>query len=159
MRVLTLIRPWDQALIHLSKDVENRRIAFPEKLLGEDIAIHAGQKWDVEGAVLIEQLTGVVYKPSDCTPGVITGVVRLIGLLRQNLWGQADIVLSTDEELDRVAYTGTTSPWFGGPYGWVRGNPRPLKRPVPWRGRQGLQRLDADTHRQVIEALEVTEDA
>ena len=45
------------------------------------------------------------------------------------------------------------SKWFGGPFGWVLRNPRPLRRPIPFGGRLGLWTLSPAQERQLARAL------
>ncbi len=54
---LTLHRPWPWAIIHGSKRVENRSWAPPAWLIGQRLAIHAGKRWDADGADYVESVT------------------------------------------------------------------------------------------------------
>jgi len=48
------------------------------------------------------------------------------------------------------------APWFFGPYGFVLANIRPLRTPVPEKGRLGLSRASDDLRRRVARALRST---
>lgn len=123
IRGLTLQRPWEYAIFNLGKDVENRTWRPPVSMIGQYLAIHAGQTYDKAGARWIEQKFGLVIPETQ--GGVIVGVVKL-----------ADVV------------TESTSPWFVGPFGWVLAEKVAIE-PVPCSGKLGLWALPDDVLEQV----------
>jgi hypothetical protein len=137
MKALTLIRPWTWALFH-GKPVENRTWPLPEKYLGERIAIHAGMKWDPEGA-------------SFCTLqlGPLPEIAHATGIIGTLIFDRVAYSLCMDAEQDPII----ASSWFFGPYGFVHSGAVELRRPVLCRGAQGLWTLPADVERQVVEQL------
>ena len=58
VRCLTLRRPWAWAVAHAGKDVENRDWQCPLPP-GTIVAIHAGQKFEADGAEWIEREMGI----------------------------------------------------------------------------------------------------
>jgi hypothetical protein len=122
---LTLWRPWDWAILH-GKDFENRSWA-PPLTFGDYIALHAGQRWDAEGAEFIERVSGLAVPDAETWPGgQIVGVAKFVGTTRD----------------------GEGSPWFFGPWGWKLHGAIAI-RPVPCRGAQKLWRLPDDVLAQV----------
>ena len=121
---LTLHRPWDWAVLHAGKPVENRTWAPPAWLLNKHIAIHAGKSYDHEGAEWIRR-TFDIQAPADhdLPSGVIVGVAKLVG------WYQ---------EGDGMR---APSPWAFGPCCWELEERTALATPVPCRGAQRLWKV------------------
>jgi hypothetical protein len=140
VKALTLWRPWDQAILRSTKDIENRTWAFPASMLGQRIALHAGQTYEVGDWPWPD---GFVPKPKDKAPAqAIVGVATLVGWLGPAVNGTR----TTHGPRDRMlAYA--NSPWFSGTrsegYGWVLGG-RLAIEPVPCRGAQGLWTVPAE---------------
>lgn len=145
MRSLTLHRPWTDAIVSMpephAKRIENRSWRPPQRLVGEHIAIHAGQRYDVEGA---EWIAGRValFRPRWSTPSAaespvgIVGVARLAGVIDCDRFGQP-LVVHGAVDLSSVEIGW----WMGGP-GWVLDQVVAIE-PVPCRGRQGLWTVPA----------------
>lgn len=115
MKAITLWRPWDQAILYGGKDVENRTWALWNSLLGKPIALHAGRKYDHDGARWMREM-GMYDPPSpDDSPQGIVGVVVF----------------------DKVVVE-TPSPWFFGPYGWHISKKHARIKPIHCRGKQGI---------------------
>jgi hypothetical protein len=130
---LTLYRPWTWAILHRGKRVENRSWKPPERqlALGGLIAIHAGQRWDADGAAWIYDNFGA--RPPRGEGGLIVGVARLIG------WrGPHGTNLQSDRRAEVEA--ALASPWFCGPYGWVLGDVAAIEA-IPCKGALGLWRV------------------
>lgn len=114
LKAITLHRPWAYAIAHLGKDIENRPWACP-LATGSLIAIHAGRKYDRQGADWIRQSLGL-----DCPvdgpqhPGGIVAIARFDGNV-----------------------TASDSPWFVGPIGWKLADVVAIA-PAPCSGQQGL---------------------
>jgi hypothetical protein len=125
IRGLTLQRPWPWAIFHAGKPIENRTWQPPRSMIGQYLAIHAGQTWDKAGARWIEDKFGLVV-PKD-EGGAIVGVVRLAGVV---------------EESD--------SPWFVGPFGWELTD-RIAIEPVKCSGKLGLWKPSDEVLEQVRE--------
>lgn len=128
MRILTVRQPWAWAIIHGGKDVENRVRNIAGDYRGP-VAIHAGAAWDWDTQL------GVIPTPHPTSValvrGEIIGVVDLVGVHTDLVGGRP------------VAHC---SPWAeDGAHHLVLSNPRPLAKPIPYRGALGLRRLDADT--------------
>ena len=51
LQALTLWRPWAGLVAAKVKPIENRDWPPPDRLIGKRLAIHAGKKWDREGAL------------------------------------------------------------------------------------------------------------
>jgi hypothetical protein len=123
MRALTLWRPWPGAIFSLpparAKDVENRTWVAPW-IVGEPVAIHAGQHVDRSAFDYIERVAGV-RPPED---GGALGIVGVVVF---------DAMLASCD-----------SPWFIGPVGWQIAKQQALLEPVPCRGNRKLWNLPTD---------------
>ena len=135
MRALTLYRPWPWALFHAPpdqiKDVENRQWSA-RWILGEQVAIHAGQHVDLPAFDFIEKVCGV-RPPPDGGPTGIIGVVRF-----------DDMVEASD------------SPWFTGPIGWRVGSRQVAYAPIACPGARKLWNVPADVEALLLARLAVT---
>jgi hypothetical protein len=58
--------------------------------------------------------------------------------------GIVDVVDCVDEH---------KSKWFGGPYGYVLKNPRPLKKPIPCKGMLGFWQVPPEIEREIKKQL------
>jgi hypothetical protein len=123
MKVLTVKQPWAWAIIHGGKDIENRGW---RTLYKGPLAIHAGARMHT----FTEMPPRTAAVPDDLVFSAIVGVVDLV-----------DVV-----EASR-------SKWFGGQFGWVLRNARPLARPIPCAGRLGLWSLSRAQLRRVTDQL------
>ena len=147
IRVLTIRQPYAWAVIFGGKDVENRSRNIAGDYRGP-VAISAGQRmfphWDQD---LTLMATFWRHSPEDVTKteewyrstflrGVIIGVADLV-----------DVHWAVNEGV--VEAWPICSRWADGPgepcFHLVFANPRPLSEPVPFRGGQGLRRLDPAT--------------
>jgi hypothetical protein len=132
MKALTLIRPWSTLIALGHKPIENRTWKpSPAQLRdGEDLAIHAGKKWDEEVADFALSL-GVEISPKDDDHphSAIICVVNYMGTVGAS-----------------------SNPWFFGPWGWVLRDIRPLT-PIPCKGAQGLWTPPADVLAAIEEQL------
>lgn len=120
IRGLTIHQPWATAITHFGKDVENRRWKPSSRFVDNFLAIHAGKRWDDEGAQRLLELAGVTVLQENCPAGAIIGVARLAGFV-----------------------TRSESPWFAGPIGWQLADVVAIE-PIPMVGSQGLWRLPAN---------------
>lgn len=113
MKALTLKRPWDVAIAHCGKRIENRKWRPRSLEIGETFALHAGKGWDHEGAARIWS-----RYPS----------AREIQSIPSVVFALADL----GEVVDR-----SSDPWFFGPFGWKLENVR-LIEPIEAKGMLGL---------------------
>jgi len=127
LRVITLWRPWDQAILHGGKDIENRVWPLWEKLIGKTMALHAGKKYDQEGADwMIEN--GLYIPPSkEESPTGIVGTFKVVDVTQQS-----------------------DSPWFFGPWGWVVEEAVALPEPIPCPGKQGVWTVPDELVKRVV---------
>jgi hypothetical protein len=139
MKAITLWRPWEQAIVHGSKRIENRPWALWPHMIGKPIAVHAGKRYDIEAAESMR--LSKLYDPPhpDDSPLGIVGVM-VVG----------SVVDESDPRADRNVID---NPWFNGPYGWVLTEVAALDEPIPARGMQGLWTLPHDVERRVLEQL------
>lgn len=136
IRGLTLWRPWAAAIVHGPKRVENRPWAPPLGLVSHGLwlAIHAGKRWDAEGARFIAETWAECpaeldrdevasgWPPAFSAEGII-GVARV-------------------REVRRLAeVTPAHYEWAFGPWCWLLDDVRALPKPIPCRGAQGLWSL------------------
>ena len=112
MKALSLKQPWAYFVVARHKDVENR--SWQTKHRGP-LLIHAGLKWDYEGACWIERATNFELNKDYYERGAIIGYVDMV---------------------DCVKYW--DSPWFFGPYGFVFENGIEFKKPIPYKGQLGI---------------------
>ena len=125
MRAITLWRPWDQAILHGGKFVENRPWALWPKMIGQTILLHAGKNYDKEGArFMLDRKLYNPPSPSDSPIGIVGAFVvdRVIGE-NPKVYG------------DDVAYN---SQWFFGPMGWVISKVMAFDEVIECGGKQGL---------------------
>jgi len=146
MRALTLYRPWAWALFH-GKPVENRTWSPPASMIGEPIAIHAGRKWDKDGAEFVYRLLGpAAILPAARAEGII-GVAVLDRVISGCQLFPGEPIPPTDPLRG--------SPWYFGPFGWVLREQVELEVPVACRGALGLWVLPPDVEAAVRGQLEV----
>lgn len=155
MRILTVRQPWAWAIIHGGKDVENRVRNLAGDYRGP-VAIHAGlapfnDDAFAESAPLYRTLmrAGRRYRDGALddlrTSRAIIGVVDLVDVHFGPFAERWDV------EAERNA---RCSEWAEpDAFHLVLANPRPLKKPIPFKGALGLRRLDADTIARIMEAL------
>ena len=138
LRVLTVRQPWASAIIFGPKSVENRKFAVRRRDINDGlyIAIHAGLQWDdgMEAGGLAALWPEVPLERESYPTGVILGVVQVV-----------DVANIERDPMHQAAL----DPWACGPVCWVLGQKWPCRRPVPFRGRRGLQILPSAVARQV----------
>lgn len=152
MQAITLHRPWDYAMSDLAlgdllKLIENRSWK-PTSVIGQRIALHAGLKYDYDGAEFIKKTLGVSTIPHR-ESGVIVATTLVVGWVAKGKNGQP-----TTANAPGLVEIAEASPWFFGPIGWVVAETRPLARPVACRGSQGLFPVPTDVER-LIQLQEV----
>ena len=117
MKALSLWRPWDQSILHAGKDFENRPWPLWANMIGMPIALHAGKKYDLDGANWMKDEGLYTPPPPEESPCGIVGVVVFDSVVHQKV--KPD------------------SPWFFGPYGWHIKEIAAIG-PIPCIGKQGL---------------------
>lgn len=125
MRALTLWQPWCWVMAEGLKDIENRPWAPWTTVVGQRIALHAGNKYDPVGHRFIEGL-GIAIPEGAKLSGVVLCTVLVGTPLRAS-----------------------ESKWFFGPWGWPISEVRKLREPVPCKGALSLWRLPKDVEAQV----------
>ena len=105
LRAFTIKQPWAWAIAHAGKTIENRDWRTYQR---GTIAIHAGAAWHWD-----RQLPRGIAQPDDSEIH-FSAIIAI-----------ADLVDCVDH---------ARSKWFGGPFGFVLDNIRPLKKPVPCKG-------------------------
>lgn len=116
---LTLYQPWATAIVRGAKTIENRGWSTDYRGL---LLIHAGKKWDADGAAWIYDTFDLEFGADTSVRGAIVGAVDLVE------------VTSDPEEAD---------PWaFEGSYHWRLGNAIAFETPIPMRGKLGLWSAD-----------------
>lgn len=154
---LTLHRPWPWCIFHLdgsiAKPIENRNWKPPPKLIGQRIAIHAGDKYDRESSrriatsLAIKQDIAHHYglPPRALDKGII-GTARVVGVVAEGRHGLTLVSGSWGSVSPRQART-----WFVGKYGWLLDEIRTLSNPIPDKGRQKLWRIHPDISQAINE--------
>lgn len=115
MRVLTVCQPYAHAIIHMGKDVENRRWFTGYR---GPLAIHAGKSRSWFGVGEFWPAGPREPTPQECVFGAIIGLVDLVGCV--------DV------------HACPPGPWREGPACWLLENPRPLQGPLLMTGQRGL---------------------
>jgi hypothetical protein len=145
VKALTLHRPWTDAIarwpgLH-AKRVENRTW-WPRHALGEQIAIHAGKRYDEGGASFVRELAAAAHLrnggwrcpgPGESPEGIVC-VATFSGVIdgpdKRLIAGRAPDGFSWGE-------------WWMGGIGWLLEDVVAID-PVPCRGAQGLWTVPAD---------------
>jgi hypothetical protein len=145
MLALTVIQPWASAIMGLGKDVENRGWLPPHKLLGQRFAIHAGKKLEMGPFSLFVYdfaFTRDVFDEERYPTGALLGTVELVGYFARCEDGNEGYAVRDPRDAGLVLMAGQESRWSTrADCQWVLRNPRPLARPIPMRGAQGLWRV------------------
>jgi hypothetical protein len=129
MKAITIKAPWAWAIIHASKDIENR--SWKTSFRGT-VAVHASQgltrddyKWARRWT---KERTGILLPDfEELHRAAIIGTVDVVDCVRRH-----------------------SSPWYArGGYGFVLANPKPLSSPVPCAGFLGFWEVPEDVRRRV----------
>lgn len=122
-KALSVRQPWAYAILHLSKDVENRswRPGNTGMNFRGPVCIHAssglGREEYEDAADSIRQICGKAVPPArDLPRGAIVGTVEIVDIVKES-----------------------ASPWFFGAIGLVLRNPQPIT-PIPAGGQLGFFR-------------------
>ena len=152
--VYTLWQPWAGLVIFGGKDIENRHYPPPSKFIGERIAIHAAKTFDQwfnppvaptrEHAIKVYRdiyLNDSSIREMLNVRGAILGTVKLEGYLNPR---EGFRVGDLDEIRDAMGMDRyTVNPWWDSEqYGWILSDPKPLKKPIPAKGKQGVWYYD-----------------
>jgi len=152
MRAITLHRPWDWAMAHGGKNIENRPWAPWSSVIGTRIALHAGKHFDEEGARSIASIrimgtTEIENMRASSKDSVIVATTELVGYVRITT-GRRVLdhgKLSSEQLLEALE-----SPWLFGPFGWLVRGTVALPEPVPCKGALGLWKLPPAVEREVL---------
>lgn len=154
MKAITVRQPWALHIIQSGKDIENRTRNIAGSYRGP-LAIHAGLRADEDA------LRALPGRPPNGIPrvfhyGAFIGVADLIDVHGSGTCARSD----PDRENGYIP----CSPWAQ--YRFERGewhqpqlrhlvlaNPRPLTRPIPYRGRLGCWTVPDDVATQITEGL------
>ena len=133
MRAITVRQPWAWAIIHGGKDVENRSRNIAGSYRGP-VAIHAGLTEDRAAWGDVDLASAWLSAGDDVTHterGAIIGVVDLV-----------DVHPDCTELVEGFGHTPTCSPWAMADHlHLLLANPRPLAKPIPYKGALGLWTL------------------
>lgn len=125
LRGLTLVRPWDYAIAHGPKRIENRGSHW-RSIKGKLVAIHAGQRWDAQNAPGIAALCGIelseLRRISEQQKGTIRCVARV-----------ADVFLYEEDHPPH-----RDDVWASGPYCYQLDQVVRAFERIECKGRQGL---------------------
>jgi hypothetical protein len=160
MRAITVRQPWAWAIVHGGKDVENRTRNIAGSYRGP-VAIHAGLRLDEDyDRVLIGRAVGELARAQAGGPGLRSVAQRAgepltPGNAITERYGNLGAVIGVvdlvgahhaDRNALECAHLGGRHQWCSlwaepGIHHLVLANPRPLARPIPWRGALGLWRV------------------
>jgi len=127
MPALTFWRPWAQGCASGAKTLEYRRRPPPKTLLGRELAIVAGQRFDASAIAWMHEHCGVDWR--DRTPDSFA--LGIVGVLVITGWREDH-----------------ANPAFG-TYAWTLEHAA-LIVPLPWKGSQGVQYLPEHATRIVL---------
>lgn len=136
MKALTLWRPWPAMIFHVpaahAKRVENRGWRPPRGLIGQRIAIHAGEHLDHWALATCRHMLGDAAPTEDQAraKGII-GTARIAFVCNE---ADMDKAMTMQDHL-------TIKWWFVGPFGWILDEVRALPEPIPCAGQRGLWTL------------------
>lgn len=134
MKALTLHQPWAAAIAHSCKRIENRSWKPPAKIIGERIAIHAGAK-EISNRVYMEMRQNSLFRDILIHVDVRSHIV-CTAVVKGICASEADLRLLTYTEHEQ---------WYSrGSYGWILGDVRTLRDPIPCSGFQGLWEVPAE---------------
>lgn len=144
MKALTLWQPWASIVASGVKRIENRQWPPPANMLGQRIAIHAGQKYDHASYEKARELAPelVIPQRGACPSGAIIGTAVLVAVARTTLEAMSQL-------RDRAP---NQARWFFGPYGWILEDIRELHAPIPYCGHQKLWTIDPATDFEIASA-------
>ena len=118
---LTLHQPWAWAVAYAGKRIENRTWRPPQRIIGRQIAIHAGRTIDAGGVKWLAErgFTEIPMPKEAHVRGTIVAVAIVEGYVypKQTAWDDV---------------------WLIGPVGWVLRDVITLPFAVDCRGMQGL---------------------
>ena len=136
--VLSLWRPWPDAIFYGGKDYENRKWKPWPSIINKFIGLHAGKKYEQNDADWMREAK--LYDPPgpDDSPQGLVGFARVIG---------------------HTALNEQDTKWLFGPYGWKLRDITRLKNPVPMSGKQGLWRLAQEVSQSLLEDLKKGDNA
>lgn len=128
MRAISLWQPWATAMALGLKRIETRawRPGATVKVPFE-LAIHAAKRWTKAEQSFYSDMREVCPTlPDDVPLGKIVAVCTVTGLLRtEQVTGLSDLEFNWGNYAD-------------GRWAWVTENVRPLREPIPWKGKQGF---------------------
>jgi hypothetical protein len=132
VRAITVRQPWAWAIVHGGKDVENRTRNIAGAYRGP-IAIHAGlAAFEQNNAA--SRAHRVAHGTETDARLVFGAIVGVVDLRATHHW-----TFCEDEP------EGACSSWaMDGCHHLELANPRPLAKPIPWRGQLGLWTLPDD---------------
>jgi hypothetical protein len=139
MRAITVRQPWAWAIVHGGKDVENRTRNIAGSYRGP-VAIHAGLTDDTSDLSAALTCGAWVQWWTEAREAGVD-----VGQQRGAVIGVVDLIDVHNHEAPRVNSprhvipATCPSPWAQDDHHHlVLANPRPLTRPIPWRGALGL---------------------
>lgn len=150
-RALSLWQPWASLIAVGAKRVETRGWGSPYR---GRLAVHAAKRWTKDERRFLadllcdpllsaDQRRGLCLSlDSPCAFGSVVAVVDLVDVRRMDDGWCKEVT-----DLERLV--GAHEP---GRYAWILSGVRPLKKPMPLRGRQGLWTLTAQEAQAVEEA-------
>lgn len=138
MKAISIRQPWANAVIHGSKNIENR--SWTTSLRGP-VAIHAGATLHKQSAEDYIRFVHERRLPEDAQMTI--SEMRMLPL---------GVVIGVVNVVDCV--TRSDSPWFEGPHGFVLSRPVPVE-PIPCRGALQFFDLPLSVEREIERQLDV----
>jgi hypothetical protein len=121
---------------------------LPQAIVGQDIALHAGKRYDEPWAAMIRERFGLeVPRKEDLPMGCVVAVVTLVGCLNDRM--VRDLTPGALERFGLREQFQAVLDWYSGPFGFLCTHVHKLENPVPVRGFQGLWALDPASEKAV----------
>jgi hypothetical protein len=135
LKAISVLQPWASALLG-PKDVENRSWPLPAEYLGVPLALHASKRYSADEAHWFTYVAGFARLPDE-------EIAKLLQESRQTLGAIIGVIRF------EASLTQYVSPWFAGPYGWVKMDVKALATPIPCRGALSLWTVPADIEAEI----------
>lgn len=143
MKALTIQQPWASLVATGVKKYETRCWSPPEKMLGEQIVIHAGSGFEKTAPHLVPLIPGLSNENLfELMPiGAIIAVVRIAFV-----WQATEAIISHEER--------ALGNYTAGNYAWRLTDLQKLPEPIPFKGQQGLWDVPRETINKIQEMIE-----
>jgi len=136
MKAISVLQPWATSLLG-AKDIENRTWPLPEQYLGVPLALHASKRRvGSEFTAFLDTAMNGGYNAMEA--------MLMTGTKFPHAYGAIIGVI-----VFSINVTASDSPWFAGPYGWVKLDVKALPEPISCKGALSLWGVPADIEAEI----------